>query len=115
MYETLAGTILGLTVGLGLALAGVLVVLIWKKDRSRKVSYLRLVVQYFLWLAFSFFYTGALAVGFFLVILVATFFSGRFFCGWICPFGFYMDLVALVRKAQSSILNPSRKHQQLLS
>ena len=28
-----------------------------------------------------------------------TIFLGRFFCGWLCPFGFIMDLESLVRKA----------------
>jgi polyferredoxin len=28
-----------------------------------------------------------------------TIFLGRFFCGWICPFGLYMDLTTLLRKA----------------
>jgi len=100
MYEALAETILAVIVGVGLALAGVLVVLIWKTDRSRKVSYLRLVVQTAAVVGIFFSFTQALWLAIFLlVILVATLFTGRFFCGWICPFGFYMDLVALVRKA----------------
>jgi ferredoxin-type protein NapH len=33
------------------------------------------------------------------VIFLMTFVSGRLFCGWICPFGLYVDLVTLVRKA----------------
>jgi len=34
-----------------------------------------------------------------IVILVMPIVLGRFFCGWICPFGFYMDLMTVVRKA----------------
>jgi polyferredoxin len=26
-------------------------------------------------------------------------FLGRFFCGWLCPFGLYMDVITIVRKA----------------
>jgi len=33
------------------------------------------------------------------VVFTATLFVGRFFCGWICPFGFYMDLITMARKA----------------
>lgn len=32
------------------------------------------------------------------LIIGATFFLGRFFCGWICPFGLYMDLITLFRR-----------------
>jgi len=100
MYEALAEIILAVIVGVGLALAGVLVVLIWKRDRTRKVSYLRFVVQTFAVVGIFFSFTQTLwLVVFLLVILLATIFVGRFFCGWVCPFGFYMDLVALVRKA----------------
>ena len=45
MYEALAEIILAVIMGGGLALAGILIVLIWKTDRTRKVSYLRLVIQ----------------------------------------------------------------------
>jgi len=33
-----------------------------------------------------------------LVIFGATLFIGRFFCGWICPFGLYVDLITLLRR-----------------
>jgi polyferredoxin len=32
------------------------------------------------------------------VILIMTLVLGRFFCGWLCPFGFYMDLISQSRK-----------------
>jgi len=100
MYEALAETILAVIMGGGLALAGILIVLIWKTDRTRKVSYLRLVIQTATVVGVFFSFTQALWLAIFLlVILVATVFTGRFFCGWMCPFGFYMDLVALLRKS----------------
>jgi polyferredoxin len=34
-----------------------------------------------------------------LAIFGATLFLGKFFCGWICPFGLYMDLITLFRRA----------------
>ena len=99
MFEALAGTILAATVAVGLALAGILVILIWKKDRTRKLSYLRLFIQVVSLVGIFYSFTIALWLSvFFLVILAATLFSGRFFCGWICPFGLYMDLIALLRK-----------------
>ncbi len=100
MYEGLAGTLLAATVAVGLSLAAVLAVLIWKKDRTRKASYTRLVIQIISVCGIFYSFTQPLWLSvFFLVILVATFFTGRFFCGWICPFGFYMDRVTLVRQA----------------
>lgn len=33
-----------------------------------------------------------------IVILVLPLFLGRFFCGWLCPFGLYMDAITLIRK-----------------
>ncbi len=39
-----------------------------------------------------------LAIVFGLVILMALL-LGRAFCGWICPFGFYMDLLSYIRRA----------------
>jgi ferredoxin-type protein NapH len=99
MFEALAGTILAAIVAIGLALAGILVILIWKKDRTRKLSYLRLFIQLVSLVGVFYSFTLALWLSvFFLVIFGVTFFSGRFFCGWICPFGFYMDLIALLRK-----------------
>jgi ferredoxin-type protein NapH len=99
MYEALAGALLAAIVGVGLSLAGILVILIWKKDRTRKLSYLRFFVQIACLIGIFYSFTLALWLSvFLLVILVATFFTGRFFCGWICPFGFYMDIIAIIRQ-----------------
>ncbi|MCW4017255.1 MAG: 4Fe-4S binding protein [Candidatus Bathyarchaeota archaeon] len=99
MYEALLGTIFASTVAIGLIIAGILVILIWKKDRTRKLSYLRLYIQIVSLVALFYSFTLALWLSVFLLaIFVATLFSGRFFCGWICPFGFYMDIVSMIRK-----------------
>jgi polyferredoxin len=99
MLETVAG-VLTLTMAVGLTLAGILVILIWKKDLTRKVSYLRLFIQIASLAMIFYSFTMALWLSVFLIVIfAATLFSGRFFCGWICPFGLYMDLVALLRKA----------------
>jgi ferredoxin-type protein NapH len=70
----------------------------WVRDKTKRVSYIRLVVQ-LLFLG-TIYYLSIIAVwkGLLLVLIIgATFFFGRFFCGWICPFGLYMDLVTLFR------------------
>ena len=100
MFEELAGSILAGTMATGLVLAGILVILIWKKDRTRKVSFLRFFIQLASVLVIFYSFTLALWLSIFVItIFFATLFAGRFFCGWICPFGFYMDLVALARKS----------------
>jgi ferredoxin-type protein NapH len=69
------------------------------KDRSRRVSHLRLVVQVvFLLVVYELATIGMDKVLLLLVIFGATLFFGRFFCGWICPFGLYMDLITLLRR-----------------
>ena len=99
MASELVGELLKLMIFAGLTAAGILAILEWKKGLTSKVTYLRLFVQgisefaifivisYYLWLGI------VLAI-----LLFMTLFVGRFFCGWICPFGFYMDLITLLRK-----------------
>ncbi len=33
------------------------------------------------------------------LVIISSIILGRFFCGWICPFGLYMDLLTRIRKA----------------
>ncbi len=33
------------------------------------------------------------------IVIVAAVILGRFWCGWICPFGIYLDLITRIRKA----------------
>jgi ferredoxin-type protein NapH len=94
------GNLLLLVIISGLAIAGVLTVQIWKKNLATKVTYLRFVIQMISVTSIYYVYTLTKFYLFILLaIFLATFFLGRFFCGWICPFGFYMDIVTAVRKA----------------
>jgi polyferredoxin len=99
MYKALLGTLLAATVLVGLAIAGSLIILIWKKDLTKKLSYIRLFVQVVSLVVIFYSFTLPLWLSLFVLgIFAVTIFSGRFFCGWICPFGFYMDIVALIRQ-----------------
>lgn len=99
MWLEVLSEILKLTVFAGLALAGILAILIWKKDLKTKVSYLRFFVQAAAMAAFFFIFSYTTQLLLILVtIFVLSIFLGRFFCGWLCPFSLYMDLVAAVRK-----------------
>ncbi len=33
------------------------------------------------------------------IVIIASVILGRFWCGWICPFGIYLDLITRIRKA----------------
>ncbi|HLN44951.1 MAG TPA: 4Fe-4S binding protein [Candidatus Sulfotelmatobacter sp.] len=100
VYEIL-GDALRLTVLAGLAVAGVLAVLIWLRNPTRKVTYLRFIIGAISVAAIFYMFTFT-QLWFLLVITVILFMTiplGRLFCGWICPFGFYMDLISQLRKA----------------
>ena len=94
---------------------GILAILIWIKNRTIKMSILRLFIQVVAaigifaallnWpISFSPTLEGvttliAERLTFVLVLLVAlTAVFGRFFCGWICPYALYMDLLSRLRK-----------------
>ena len=84
----------------GFAVAGILTVLIWKKNLATKVTYIRLVVQAVSFAALFYVFSFSLPLLYFLIVIFAmTIVLGRLYCGWFCPFGFLMDLVIMVRKA----------------
>jgi polyferredoxin len=100
MILELIGEILKLTVLAGLAIAGILVILIWKKGLATKVTYLRFLIQVVAIVAVFYLFTYPVwQLIVLIVILVMPIVLGRFFCGWLCPFGLYMDAITLIRKA----------------
>jgi ferredoxin-type protein NapH len=101
MAMELLGDTLRLTVLAGLGIAGVVTVLLWLKNLTRRMTYLRFIVGGVSLAAIFYMFTFpeiwmVLVVA---VIIIVTLFLGRFFCGWICPFGLYMDLISQLRKA----------------
>jgi len=100
MAMELLGDALRLTVLGGLGIAGALAVLIWLKNPTRRVTYLRFIVGAVSMTAifYMFTFTELWMVLLLAVILTMSIVLGRFFCGWLCPFGFYMDLVSQLRK-----------------
>jgi polyferredoxin len=102
MAGELIGDILRLTVLAGLAVAGIVAVLLWKKNLATRASAVRLVVQAVAFTAifYVFSYSTIIPMLFELIFIFGlTIFLGRFFCGWLCPFGLIMDLESLVRRA----------------
>jgi ferredoxin-type protein NapH len=83
----------------GLTIAGILIILIWKRNRTTKATYIRFVIQALSFAAVFYLFTFPVKPLFILaVILIMPIILGRFFCGWICPFGLYMDVLTLIRK-----------------
>ncbi len=116
MTTEVLAELLKLTALAAMAIAAILVILIWKKNRTTKFTYIRYVIQ-ILSLA-SIFYLFTYTVRPLLlvaIILVLPIILGRFFCGWICPFGLIMDAITLIRKnIKISYINLPDKLNKLL-
>jgi polyferredoxin len=94
------GDVLRLTVLGGFGAAGILAVLIWKKNLATKVTFLRLVAQAVAFTALFYVFSLQLPLLYYFIFIFAiTLFVGRLYCGWLCPFGFIMDLEVMLRKA----------------
>jgi polyferredoxin len=101
MDGELLGAILRLVVLVGLGVAGVFSVIIWKKNRVARVTFLRFVIQAVSLAALYFLFSinpSILLLYILIVWFTLTLFLGRFFCGWICPFAFIMDIESVIRK-----------------
>ena len=94
------GDILRLTVLGGVCVAGILAVLIWKKNLASRITFIRLVVQAVAFAALFYVFTLSIPLLYVLIVVFAmTIVLGRLYCGWLCPFGFIMDLEVMPRKA----------------
>ncbi len=99
VFEFLLGEALKLTVLTGLAAAGILTILIWKKGLATKVTYVRFVIQALSAVVFFYIFTYPVwMLVMLVVVLIMPLILGRLFCGWMCPFGFYMDVITAIRK-----------------
>ncbi len=100
MVMELVAELLKLMILAALAIAGVLVITIWKKNQTIKITYIRFVIQAASLAAVYYLFTYPVRPLYIVAfILIMTLVLGRFFCGWICPFGLYMDVLTLIRKA----------------
>ena len=100
MNWELIGDLLRLTVLGGFGVAGILAILIWKKNLSTRVTSLRFVIQGVSFAAIFYVFSYSIPLLYVLIpIFAMTIFLGRFYCGWLCPFALIMDIESLVRKA----------------
>ncbi|MCL2134017.1 MAG: 4Fe-4S binding protein [Candidatus Bathyarchaeota archaeon] len=101
MFEALFSDMSRLIVLAGLGAAGVLSVMIWVRNRTMRVSFLRFIIQIVSLFALFYLFSIKPSIPLLYVLVgwfVASLFLGRFFCGWICPFAFLMDVENVVRK-----------------
>jgi polyferredoxin len=111
----LVSLILLWVIAAGSVSVGALAIWIWSRNLTRKMSLLRIFTQImatiaiFVLLLFiplpwnpilsGLTYSIALRLTIiFIMIAVSTLVLGRFFCGWLCPFALYMDLITRIRK-----------------
>ena len=110
MAFEIVGDLLRLIVLGGLGVAGIIAILVWKKNLATRVTFLRLVIQSVALAAIYYVlsYTIAPVTGglppilllyVLIVIFTMTLFLGRLYCGWLCPFALIMDLESFLRKA----------------
>ncbi len=84
----------------GLAVAGVLAVLIWKKNLATKITFMRLAIQAVSFGALFYVFSLSIPLLYFMIFIFGiTIVLGRLYCGWFCPLGLVMDLVIMFRKA----------------
>jgi ferredoxin-type protein NapH len=106
----IVGDILRLTVLAGFGVAGIVAILLWKKNLAMRVTFLRFVIQAVALAAIFYLLSYSVPpdtggppliqfVYVLIVIFALTLFLGRFFCGWLCPFALIMDIESAVRKA----------------
>ena len=94
------GDILRIAMLAGLGVAGILAILIWKRNLATRVTYLRFVIQAVSFAAMFYVFSYSIPLLYVLIVIFAmTIVLGRLYCGWFCPFGFVMDLIILLRKA----------------
>jgi polyferredoxin len=96
----IVGDLLRLTVLAGLGVAGILTILIWKKNLATRVTFLRFVIQAVSFAGIFYIFTFTIPLLYVLIVLLTmTIILGKFYCGWLCPFALIMDLESLLRKA----------------
>jgi polyferredoxin len=96
MAIEILGDILRLTVLAGLGVLGIVAVLLWKKNLATRVTFLRFVIMAVAFAAIFYVFSYTIPLLYVLIVLFGmSLVLGRFFCGWLCPFGLIMDIEIL--------------------
>jgi len=98
MIWELIGDALRISMLATFGIAGILTILIWKQNLRNRVTYIRLIVQLVASAAIFYLVSKNISLFYFLAIFPITIVLGRLYCGWICPFGFVMDICILLKR-----------------
>jgi len=98
MIWEIIGDALRISALAGFGIAGILTILIWKQNLRTRVTYIRLVVQAVASAALFYLFSKPIPLSYYLLLFPLTLFFGRLYCGWLCPFGFLMDLISQLKR-----------------
>ena len=102
MDWTIVADLLRLTVLAGLGIAGIVGIMIWKKNMAMRVTFVRFIIQAVAFAAIFYIFSYSIYIPLLYELIVLfglTLFLGRFYCGWLCPMGLIMDIEIAIRKA----------------
>jgi len=100
MIWEIIGDILRIAVLAALGVAGILTILIWKRNKGVRVTYIRFVIQAVAFAAIFYVFSYSIPLLYVLIVVFSmSIVLGRLYCGWLCPFGLIMDLMNPIRKA----------------
>ncbi len=98
MIWEIIGDALRLSALAAFGIAGILIVLIWKENLRTRVTYIRLIVQAVTSVAIFYLFSKTIPLSYYLLLFPLTIFLGRLYCGWLCPFGFLMDVISHLKR-----------------
>jgi ferredoxin-type protein NapH len=98
MIWEIIGDALRLSALAGFGIAGVLIVLIWKQNLRARVTYVRLIIQAVAFAAIFYLFSKPIPLVYYLLLFPLTIVLGRLYCGWLCPFGFLMDVIFQLKR-----------------
>ena len=98
MIWDIIGDALRISALAGFGIAGILTVLIWKENLRPRVTYIRLIVQAVAFGGIFYLFSKAYPLSYYLLLFPLTIILGRLYRGWLCPFGFLMDVITQLRR-----------------
>ncbi len=115
MIWEIIGDALRLSALAAFGIAGVLIVLIWKENLRTRITYSRLVVQAVASATIFYLFSKLIPLSYYLLLFLLTIFLGRLYCGWLCPFGFLMDVISQLKRRfrRTNRILPDRLNKSL--
>jgi len=98
MIWEIIGDILRISMLATLGVAGILLILLKDRNLRTRVTYIRLIVQSVAFVSIFYLYSKGIPLLYLLLIFPITIILGRLYCGWLCPFGFIMDISILLKR-----------------